>query len=183
MKRIKKIFRKRGLIPISTYTIGSEEETSIIKIKGKGRIIAEFFDPENIWSEEENGIGNQIYKDYKEWYVKIKSNDPRLPEIRDMMVDRLVRETYRKNKKRGDILRGLREKWNVEVWEWKSNTPEKILYTTIENCELHISDKQLTLVLDKKIIIDENKPTQEIIEEISNIIKKYLIEKTFKEVK
>ena len=179
MKRIKKIFRKRGLTPISTYRMGSGEEKSIVRIRGKGKILAEFFDPEDIWHEEENGIGYKIYKDYRDWYVKIKSNDPRLPEIRDMMVDRIVRETYSKNKKRGDILRGLREKWNMEVWEWKSNTPEKIIYLTIEDCELYTINR-LYLELYKKIIIDESKPTEEIIEEISNIIKKYSIEKTCK---
>jgi len=109
-KKIKKIFREKGLTPIAIYTMDSGDGMAIIKIKGKKEILKEFFDPENIWNEEENRVGYQIYKDNKEWYVKLKNNDTRLPGIKDMMVDQLVRENLQEKQKKRRNTKGIKKK-------------------------------------------------------------------------
>jgi hypothetical protein len=108
---IKRELKKSKIKPISIYSMDSGDEMAIIRVKGKKEDLNKFFDPENIWSEEENEIGNQIYPDKKEWYIKLKNGDPRLPGIKEMMVDQQVGEILKYNKKRGEILLELKKKW------------------------------------------------------------------------
>jgi len=56
-----------------------------------------------------------------------------------------------------------------------------LIFPTIEKCELAIFTKPMGLITNTENNIDENQPTEKIIEEISNLIKKYTIEKSCKE--
>jgi len=184
MENIKSELKKNNIKPISIHDIDSENGITIFRVDGKKENLDKFFDLENIWNEDELRIGrNRLYGINIDWYVKLKNNDPRLPGIKEMMVDRLLDGILKKHEKRVEIITELRKKWNVEVWEWVSGD-EMSIYFTVENCELKVHGKNLVLDLDgRPRIIDENKPTQEIIEEISNLLKRHIIEKNCKREK
>jgi hypothetical protein len=99
------------------------------------------------------------------------------------MIDRLLDGILKKKEKRVEIISELRKKWNVEVWEWISGNDVSI-YFTVENCELKVYGKNVVLDLDgRPRIIDENQPINIIIEEISNLLKRFIIEKNCKREK
>jgi hypothetical protein len=94
-----------------------------------------------------------------------------LPGTKEIKVDKLL----------GEILVELRKKWKVEIWEWESNANKKIQYLTIEDHELEVDGEYLILELGGEYkIINKNQSINKIIKEISNLLKKYIINKSCK---
>jgi ribosome maturation protein Sdo1 len=93
----------------------------------------------------------------------------------------MIREISRKDKKKGEILKGLSKKGEVEIHEIFESTFEVIIRPAINNHDLYFSDKNIKLALHNKAIkININKPVNKIVDEILLNVKKDLIEKTCK---
>jgi hypothetical protein len=175
MKKISEIERelkKNGLTPIATTYLGEDDGTAV-RIQGKRKNISKVFKPRNVWGEP----NEKTYTDKEEWYTTIKNNDPRLPEIKRITVNRMIRETSRRNKKKGEILKGLTKKMDMEIRETFESTFEVIIRPAINNHDLYFYDKNIKLALHKKAVtININKPVNKIIDEITFNLKKDLIE-------
>jgi len=178
---IKSELKKNNIQPISIHDIDLENGITIFRVDGKKENLDKFFGFETIWNEYEDIVGLSIlYGRQTEWYIKLKNNDPRLPGIKEMMVDRLLDGILKNKEKRVEIITELRKKRNVEVWEWISGD-EMSIYLTVENYELKVYGENVVLDLDgRPRIIDENQPINIIIEEISNLLKRHIIEKNCK---
>jgi len=175
MKKISEIERElkeNGLTPIAT-TYLDEDEGTAVRIQGKRKDISRVLRTRKVWGEP----NEETYTGKEEWCVSIKNNDPRLPEIKKMTVNRMIREISRKNKKKGEILKKLSKKIEVEIQETFESTFEVVIRPTINDHCIYLSNKSIKLALHKKdVTININQPIDKIIDKITFNLKKDVIE-------
>jgi hypothetical protein len=167
---IEKELRENEITPIAILGVNSNKEITTVRMQGEFWNLTNKFEFKNVWRSHDE----ESYTGKEEWYVNIKNNDIRLPEIKKMMLNRMIRETYRKNKKKGEILKELTKKGEVEIRE----TYEVIIKPNINNYDLYFSDTNIKINLyNGTITINLNRPVIEIVDEIISNIKKDIIEK------
>jgi len=170
---IKTIFKKLKLIPISTLDI-DEKNFKVIRIAGNLKNLSTIFDQNNIYEEWRDIETPLSYTGKKEWYVKINKKDPRIPEIEELMTDRMIKEISTFNKKRARILEELRNHFEIKILENPTITFSLTITMFIYDKPLSIFGKHLEITLNEKILtINENQKIN--IPKISNEIKKDII--------
>jgi len=166
---IERELRENGIIPIATLNVNSNKEITTVRIQGRFWNLSNKFEFKNVWRSHDE----ETYTGKEEWYVNIKNNDIRLPEIKRLTVNRMIREISRKNKKKGEILKELTKKGEVEIRE----TFEVVIRPAINDHDLYFYDKNIKLAMHNKTVnISMNKPVDKIIDEILLNVKKDLIE-------
>jgi len=139
LNEIERELRENGITPIAILSVNSNKEITVVRMHGRFWNLSNKFGFKNVWRLQDE----KSYTGKEEWYVNIKSNDIRLPEIKRMALNRMIRETSRKDKKKGEILKELTKKGEVEIRE----TYEVIIKPAIYNYDLYFSDTNIKLIL------------------------------------
>jgi hypothetical protein len=173
--------KKEGICPVALLE-QEKDGKSVFRIQGSQEALKKYFNevydwklyPHNASVEDNEEIS---FYGEEEGFVLLDKDDPVIPKLKRMALDLFIEKLKEKSKKRAEMLKGLKNHFDIEIIEDVSEPSMIAIDPYVEGfcfaVDPDLFDNPTLMTGKEDIEIDENTP----IEEVITIIKKAIIEK------